>query len=90
MLSMYPKHSFFALPNPFVIFCHNKTCLNPQSIYESGRPGLPPIICVGCSNNNTAANSRLLEWAFKPNYIKFSHGSTIHKVTCYVTHLQGH
>ena len=30
-------------------------CLDPIS----GRPGLPPIKCVGCSSNNTAANSGL-------------------------------
>ena len=41
-----------------VAFC---TVLNPQS----GRPGLQvSSICIGCSNNNTAANSRLPTWRF--------------------------
>ena len=31
----------------------------------AGRPGLPPIKYMGCSNNNTAANSGLWIWGFK-------------------------
>ena len=34
--------------------------LNPQA----GRSGFPPLKRTGCSNNNTAANSRLSTWGF--------------------------
>ena len=37
---------------------------------EAGRPGLPPLKCIGHSNNNTAANSGLSTWGFELSEIR--------------------
>ena len=39
---------------------------------RAGRPGLPPIKCIGRSNNNTAANSGLWTLGFKIYHYQYT------------------
>ena len=55
--------------------------LNPQA----GRPDLPPLKCIGCSNNNTAANSGLSTWGFNVCIVFASGLRTL--VDCVAAHM---
>ena len=55
----YSVTPFFWYISPVWFICPERLTLNPQA----GRPGLPPLKCIGRSNNNnTAANSGLSTW----------------------------